>query len=124
MKGKAVVVGLLASLVLCGACQGATERLILIGEGVLPADAAWSPDTLAFGRIPVGVGRDLNAWLCNVGGDTLRATIGLPSQCEADYTIMAGAGLRVIAPGDSAQVTLRYTPQAPGMDPCEARATW
>lgn len=104
-------------------CTAEERHLILIGEGILPPDIALIPDTLQFGRVSQYNLKDLTAQLHNLGGDTARVILGLPSECEADWTILGGPE-RIVLPGEFALVTIRYRPMQVERDTCSVTCSF
>jgi hypothetical protein len=74
-----------------------------------------TPDSLDFGRVPVGSVADRSFVIKNTTSTTLSGTIS--ESCDA-YTIVSGSGFYSLMPGDSVSVLVRFAPQAEGSYPC------
>lgn len=70
-----------------------------------------SPTALDFGSVPVGGSADRSFTLTNTGFVPLSGAIEPPAQ--STFSLVAGGGAYLLAPGASRTVTVRYTPDLP-----------
>ncbi len=96
----------LAALPFLGSCNSSSITT--------PAVCAISPTALGFGSVPVGLTADRTITVKNTGGGTLTGTVSVT--CN-QYSLV-GSGSYSVAGGDSAHITVRFSPTDVGVFPC------
>lgn len=105
------------------ACAGARANgadqdwLITKGAYLAQPFIEVNPEQCVFGYTRLGQYRDLTVTLRNIGTlDAVLASIGSQNPIQAPFQVLSdGFSGKTIAPGDSAALTLRFTPAAEGV---------
>ena len=107
------------SLSIVSDASGSPHEVAVTGTGSVtsPGNQSplldFSPGSLAFGDVEVGETKDLTVSVENTGDATLNITDITVS--EPEYTLSATSG--AVAPGQSLELTVTFTPDAPGSLP-------
>lgn len=87
-----------------------------IGEPV-EVPCVTTPASVEFGTVTVGTSRERMLRVHNEGASDL--TVDVTALCGVGFDVVGGAGLVTLSPGESHDITVRFTPQAPGELECD-----
>lgn len=95
-----------------------SPRLVTVVQAANPPVLSIDPESQAFGDVPIGTSADLMFTVENQGGGTLAGGATVP----APFWIVSG-GTYQLGPGERQTVTVRYSPQADGVDSANVQFT-
>ena len=100
------------SVTLVSSAANSNLTVAVTGAGVSPGSLAASPATITFGSVQVGSSQSQSATLTNAGGTSL--TLSQATTTGSGFTLTALSVPLTLAPGQSAGLTVKFTPQSGG----------
>lgn len=94
------------------------------GEGEAQPVRVEEPDSLMFGKVPIGLHRDLSFTITNEGGGILADSVRIDALCSLSYSIVSGAGPYALGADEQIEVVVRFAPSdVVGPEECTIKTT-